>query len=137
MVPIVVVADCPTARYPDEKFVEDAFAKFAVPVKVGDAENTRFPVPVSSVRMARSFALVSIEVVAIFELKVDQSAAVRRPEVTVGPADCMLKVWTFPAELKPKPTPAVDEVANVCVPPTWPLSDVRPDDVGRQVPFTA
>ena len=41
--------------------VPEIFAKFAVPVKVGEIEKTAFPVPVSSVRSARSSAEVSID----------------------------------------------------------------------------
>jgi hypothetical protein len=91
-VEIEVVAVCPTANVPAERFVVLAFWKVAVPLKVGDCENTSEPpVPVSSVTIAKSFAEVSSEVVASFELNVLQSVEVRRPR-DVGEAEGRVKV---------------------------------------------
>jgi hypothetical protein len=61
---MVVVPLTPAAKVLAERLVVEAFWKSAVPVKVGDAEKTRLPVPVSSVRRAASSAEVSIEVEA-------------------------------------------------------------------------
>jgi hypothetical protein len=57
-------------------------ANVAVSVKVGDADNTKLPVPVTpvtSVIRASSSAIVSREDDEILPLKVDQSVAVKRP----------------------------------------------------------
>ena len=85
--PKVDVALCPkdavlAVVVPPKKVVEDAFvawkfAKAAVPVKVGDAENTTLPVPVSSVNSAASSAEVSMEVLDTLLLNTVQSADAR------------------------------------------------------------
>ena len=107
--------------------VDDALmsvAKFAVPEKVGDAEKTRFPVPVSSVRSAASSADVSIEDEDTFSANCLKLSAERIPESVVDETSGMLSVWMLEAELKPKPA-LFDVVAKVCDAPVWPLSDVR------------
>ena len=67
-------------------------AKIEVPVNVGDALNTAFPVPVSSVRSARSSAEVSIEVVETFSANCLKLSAERRPLSVVEATSGMLRV---------------------------------------------
>jgi hypothetical protein len=110
---IEVVADWPAAKVPAERFDVEAFAKVAVPLKVGDAEKTKLPVPVSSVTIAKSFADVSREVVAIFALKVLQSAEVKRPRA-VGDAEGTVKVCMFPVEVIWKSLKPLVVEAKVC-----------------------
>ena len=92
--------------------VVELFAKSARPVKVGDALNTAKPEPVSSVRIAASFAEVSIEVVATFELKVLQSADARRPRPFNADAVGMLRVCVEPDDEKPQPVAEEEVVAK-------------------------
>lgn len=81
-------------------FVPMRFAKFAVPVNVGDAERTNEPVPVipvTSVMRVSSLVRVSIEVLEILLLNSDQSAEVRRPRAEAE-ADGILSVAVPPKE---------------------------------------
>jgi hypothetical protein len=120
---MVVVPVCPTAKVLAERFVVEAFAKTAVPVKVGEVEKTSEPPePVRSETMAKSFAEVSMEVVASLALKVLQSVAVKRPR-DVADAEGRLKVCTPPAEVTEKSVPVVEE-AKVCDDWVWPLREV-------------
>ena len=133
--------------------VAEAFAKLAVPVKVGDAEKTALPVPVSSVRMPRSFADVSTEVVArlpalivpptndkyapavsalCFPLNALQSAEVRRPSTCDADAIGMFKVCVEPEDDQPQP-PLFELVANVCAAAVRPFSDERNASVDVEV----
>lgn len=74
--------------------------KAIVPVNVGEADNTKLPVPVTpvtSMMRASSSALVSSEELEILPTKVDQSAAVRRPRAvdeTLG----ILRVAVLPRD---------------------------------------
>ena len=93
----------------------DAFAKLAIPVNVGEPENTSCPVPVSSDTIPATFAEVSSEedaspsacsvvptnarfapavIVDCLLLNVFQSVAVRRPRFEAD-AEGRLKVKTF------------------------------------------
>ena len=60
-------------------FAAVMLANAAVPVKVGDAENTTLPDPVSSVRSAASSAEVSMDVLETLLLKMVQSVDARYP----------------------------------------------------------
>lgn len=75
-------------------------------------------------RILSSSAIVSIEVVASFELKVLQSALERRPSATRFEAVGILSVCVEPLEEKPQPVAADDVVANDCVAAVRPLSEV-------------
>jgi hypothetical protein len=122
----VVVPVCPTAKYPAERFVEDAFAKFAVPVNVGDAEKTTLPVPVSSERRTASAEEEASELEASFVLKVVQSAAVRRPRTPVEEAFGILKVKSLLVVLMLKSVPIVPVKKRLMIAPVWPLTDETP-----------
>ena len=97
-----------------EMFVVEALARVAVPVRVGDAEKTTEPVPVSSERRDERSAEVAIEVEESLVEKEDQSAEVRSP-LLVAEEDGMLKVSVLPEPLMVKSVPVV-EVASVAVP---------------------
>ena len=132
---IDVVPVCPAANVFAERLVVDAFAKFAVPVKVGFAEKTTEPVPVSSERSTARAEDDASDDDASFVLKVVQSAAVRRPRLSALD-DGILKVKVLLEVLIEKSVPLVVE-ANVCtIAPDWPLTVMTPP-AARHVPLTA
>ena len=108
-----------------------AFAKRSVPVKVGEADNTKLPVPVTpvtSVIRESSSAIVSSEEDEILPLKVVQSVAVRRPRaeadefgmfnVTVPPSvdEALLKLRSVPVLVVANESHGVARPALVKVP---------------------
>ena len=115
MVRLVVDAVPVTYAFPlAEMFVVEALARVAVPVRVGDAEKTTEPVPVSSERRDARSAEVAIDEEESLVEKEDQSAEVRSP-LLVAEEDGMLKVSVLPEPLMVKSVPVV-EVASVAVP---------------------
>ena len=80
----------------------------APPVKVGLAEKTTLPVPVSSVRSAANSAEVSIEVDETLLLKLVQSAVARQP-TCAAVAVSQFKVLV----LQVRPVPSVIRVEGV------------------------
>ena len=90
-------------------------AKVGVPVKIGFAEKTTEPVPVSSLKRDARSAEVAIEEEESLEEKVLQSAAVRSP-LLVAEEFGMLKVTTLPLAEMVKSEPVV-LVASVTVGP--------------------
>lgn len=127
---IEVVPVCPAANEPVDSAVEDAFAKFAVPEKVGDAEKTTEPVPVSSERSTASAEEDASDDDASFVLKVVQSVAVRRPRVPVEDAFGILKVKTF------EEVEIVKSVPMVLVANCWTTAPVAPftDETPATIP---